>query len=399
VAAAGSTAASGEPTARPPTKPPIITRVDVEAYTWDVKGLGRNPDGIMTYAPDSTHTFTGSAIRIYTDVGVTGEYVTYSSRHRLFADAAPYLIGKNALDRERFYTDWKRHRWLGPLDIALWDLAGKMAGAPIYRMLGGYRNRLPTYAATINGALSGPLSTPESFGDFAQQCYELGYRAYKIHPYPWKSIRKHIDTVLETRRAVGDKMDLMLDSFCFYETFADALQVGRACDEADYYWYEDPYKDGGITPFGHRKLRELLRTPLLQGEKIHGLEQRIAFVLAGGTDLLRGEVNHEGITAAIKLAHAAESIGLDLEIHGAGPAQRHVMAAIRNSNYYEKAWVHPNVMDHRPPVYGDGYDESLTGIDADGCVPVPEGPGLGLDFDWGYVKSHSLGKVTITEPG
>jgi L-alanine-DL-glutamate epimerase-like enolase superfamily enzyme len=190
-------------------------------------------------------------------------------------------------------------------------------------------------------------------------------------------------------------MDLMLDSFCHYQTFADAVRVGRACDEGHYFWYEDPYGDGGITPFSHAKLRELVKTPLLMGEKLRNLQERMAFVLAGATDFVRGEVGTEGITGTLKMAHAAESVGLDLELHGAGPAQRHVMAALRNTNYYEQVWVHPVVTSTEPPVYQEGYVPGLAAVGSDGCVPVPEGPGLGVVYDWDFITRHSTGTVTV----
>lgn len=66
-------------------------------------------------------------------------------------------------------------------------------------------------------------------------------------------------------------MDLMLDPACEYETFADALKVGRACDEHDFLWYEDAYRDTGVSQHSHWKLRELLNTPLLQTEHVRGL--------------------------------------------------------------------------------------------------------------------------------
>jgi len=187
----------------------------------------------------------------------------------------------------------------------------------------------------------------------------------------------------------------MLDSFCHYQTFADAVRVGRACDEGRYFWYEDPYGDGGITPFSHAKLREFVKTPLLMGEKLRNLQERMAFILAKATDFVRGEVGTEGITGTMKMAHAAESVGLDLELHGAGPAQRHVMAALRNSNYYEQVWVHPVVTSTEPPVYQDGYVAGLHAVGKDGCVPVPEGPGLGVVYDWDFISRHSTGTLTV----
>ena len=71
------------------------------------------------------------------------------------------------------------------------------------------------------------------------------------------------------------------------------------------------------------------------------------------------------------------------------------MAALRNSNYYEQVWVHPVVTSTEPPVYADGYVAGLGAVGADGCVPVPEGPGLGVAYDWDFTTRHSQGKVAL----
>jgi len=101
----------------------------------------------------------------------------------------------------------------------------------------------------------------------------------------------------------------MLDPACAYDTFGDAVKVGRACDAAGFYWLEDPFEDGGTSHHGHRKLRELIKTPLLQGEHVRGLEDRVNFLLADATDFIRGDVPLDGITGSMKLAAAAESLG------------------------------------------------------------------------------------------
>ena len=201
--------------------------------------------------------------------------------------------------------------------------------------------------------------------------------------------------VLAVRKAVGDEMDLMLDPACELTTFGDAVTVGHACDDARFYWYEDPFRDGGISQFAHRKLRQLIRTPLLQTEHVRSLEPHIDFVLADATDFVRGDIGYDGITGVMKLAHAAEALGIDIEFHGPGPAQRQCMAAIRNTNYYELGLVHPKA----PASHADGlfkdYSDSLDAIDERGHLPVPNGPGLGVDIDWDWVKAHETGRRVL----
>src|SRR5262249_39113520 len=253
-----------------------------------VRSRGGQPN--TDFDPEAVAPQRGTAIKLVTAGGAVGEYVRGGAGIQEVAAGARLLLGRSAFEREPLYHELKNNRVYGFLDVAMWDLAGKIAGLPIYRLLGGYRQRLPAYASTIDGAFSGPLSEPQSYADFAEQCREMGYRAFKIHPFPWESVQTHVDAVLAIARRVGGTMDLMLDSFCHYQTFADAVRVGRACDEGHYFWYEDPYGDGGITPFSHAKLRELVKTPLLMGEKLRNLQERMAFILARATDFVRGEV-------------------------------------------------------------------------------------------------------------
>ena len=120
-------------------------------------------------------------------------------------------------------------------------------------------------------------------------------------------------------------------------------------------------------------------------------------VVAKATDLVRGDAHVDGITGTIKLAHAAESLGMDVELHGSGPAHRHLMAAIRNSNYYEFGWTHPEVPNYGPPVYADGYTDGFpAAIDAQGHVSVPQSPGLGVTYDWAAIAARGSGTTQIT---
>ena len=369
---------------------PIITRIEAHQFEWELHDVGLDPAGLIpTYVPGARYKRGGIALRIVSDEGAVGEYVGNGLPR--FTEA---LIGQNALERERIYRDLKLGGWagMGLVDNALWDLAGKFYGAPVYKLLGGYRTRLPAYASTMNGATEGELSTPESFADFSQRCLEMGYPAFKIHPWPGRSIQSHVQLVHAVGQRVGGSMDLMLDPFCYYQTFGEALKVGRACDEEGYFWWEDPYADGGVSEFGHPKLRELVKTPLLQGEKVRGVELKTNLMLAKATDYIRGDPGPDGITATMKVAHVAEGLGLDIEMHASGPAMRHCMAAVRNSNYYEIVWVHPELTCTHPPIYSEVcYQDSLYSIDSDGCVGVPDGPGMGVEYDWDWIEAHEVG--------
>ena len=376
---------------------PRITKVEIETFTYELPDLERGDHG-PTYSPGKSITNTAHAITIFTDVGVTGEYVWSGPIEYAGACVvAEMLVGQDPLEREYIYSRIKQAMrqqaeiGISAVDIALWDLAGKYHDAPIHQLLGGYRKTLPTYPASVHATEHDELKSPEEMADFAEQCKELGYPAFKIHGWENGEPNREAETILALRDRVGSEMDLMSDPYNALRTFGDAIKVGRACDEAGYFWYEDPLADGGISQFAHRKLRELLVTPLLLTEHVRGLEARVDFMVNGATDFVRGDVQYMGITATMKLAHAAEGLGLDIELHSPGPAQRQCMAAIRNTNYYELSGSRPKGPNaNYIPVYASDYVDQLDAA-VDGHFPVPQGPGLGVEYDRTAIKRNSLG--------
>lgn len=378
---------------------PRITRIEIHEFSHPLRHLGRDPAGNFVCCPDGNARLDGFAVRLHADDEVAGEFVPIFGGKKAYLgqvlSVAPLLLGTDPDAREAFHTDGKRvlrHSGaigVSALDCALWDMAGKRLGTSITRLLGGYRFRLPAYASTLHADRNGALHSREAFADFALRCRELGFRAFKVHGWSDGNAREEAANLLHLRKVVGDAMDLMIDPACELRTFADALYVGRACDEIGALWYEDPFRDGGWSQHAHRKLRELIRTPLLITEHVRGLEPKADFITAHATDFVRADPNLDlGITGTMKIAHLAEAFGLDCELHGPGPAHRACMSAMRNSNYYELGLVAPILGNAAPPVYACGYSESLEAVGADGCYPVPDGPGLGVRYDWDFIAGH-----------
>ena len=164
-----------------------ITRITVHRFTWEARDLGQDYNGFnQVYQPGARRTATGHVLTVETDAGITGEFAGGDGpSYAQLGSVAHYLLGKDPLQRERLWNDIKRamrkvdRMGLGPLDIALCDLAGKLYQAPIYRLLGGWKETLPAYASTTHGdhVKSGGLSSPEAFADFAVQC-----TTFRVHP-------------------------------------------------------------------------------------------------------------------------------------------------------------------------------------------------------------------------
>ena len=379
-----------------------ITSIEVDEFKFPLKDVTKDYNGFnLVYKKNSNQTAVTYALKVFTNQGITGTYIGGDSpSFAQFNMFASYLIGKNPLHRELIYNDIKRalrkfdKMGMGPIDIALWDLAGKYYNAPIYELLGGWKTKIPAYASTMHGDRNGGLDSPDAYAEFAVSCKNMGYPAFKIHGWGDYKLEEEIQTILKVREAVGNNMNLMLDPACEINTFLETVKIGRACDEAKYLWLEDPYKDTGISIHGHKMLKGLIKTPILQTEHIRGLEEHVNFIQSGATDIVRVDPAYDGgITGAMKIAHAAEGFGLDCEVHAPGPAQRHLIASIRNTNYYEMALVHPKTSTNGTiidDVYKN-YEDSLTSINSQGEVSIPNGAGLGVEYNWGFIEKNKTG--------
>jgi L-alanine-DL-glutamate epimerase-like enolase superfamily enzyme len=189
----------------------------------------------------------------------------------------------------------------------------------------------------------------------------------------------------------------MLDPANEYRTYAEALQVGRACDEYDFFFYEDPMSDAGESLHLARRLSRKLETPLLGLEHSRTGPFGTANYLSEDVfEFVRGDAHLDGgITGAMKLAHLTESFGVDLELHVGGPAHLHCMSAIRNSNYFEHGLLHPQV----DWMANQGFVTDVERIDDRGHVAVPDGPGLGVEIDWAFVERRSTDHTVVDTSG
>src|SRR5258706_3038940 len=177
----------------------------------------------------------------------------------------PLIVGADSNDRERLWHEMMAHaRYLimpkaaSHIDIALWDLAGKQAGLPVYKLLGAYREKVPTYATTTS------YNTVEENVAVALAIKKRGYNACKLHPPGIPDL--DIEICKAIREAVGPDYRLMLDATSAYD-YDQALRVGRAIEKLGFYWYEDPIRDDDIA--GLRELCRALDIMVLMGESTH----------------------------------------------------------------------------------------------------------------------------------
>ncbi len=314
----------------------------------------------------------------------------------------PMLLGQDPLDIGML---WRRMSGavhlspiaLGTVDVALWDIAGKVAGLPIHRLLGTCRERVPVYFS------SGHHDSPAAYADEARHWLEQGWKGYKLHPAraPWRPgarlpVSADIEQCAAVREAVGDAMALMLDSSWGY-SYSEALDVGRAIEELGYLWYEDPLPPHDI--HGYTRLKRYLHIPILATETtLGGLSTLPEWIVRQATDHLRGDVVIKGgITGMMKIAHLAEAFNMNCEVHDGynalgNVANKHVMMAIDNCDWFEVIAFNRSG-DHTLEHLGYGLTEPFE-VDAEGYVHAPSGPGLGAEIDWDLINSARLGEIS-----
>jgi L-alanine-DL-glutamate epimerase-like enolase superfamily enzyme len=274
------------------------------------------------------------------------------------------LIGADALQREwLWHRLWELDRTeelplyiLGLVDIALWDLAGRVAGQPTWQLLGGFRRSIPAYASTVT------FATIEEYLDVATQCLALGYPAIKLHA--WGDARADARLCLALRAHVGDHVPLMYDGSAAFD-LPDAIYLGDALAAAGYLWYEEPMREFSVTAY--KWLGERVRVPLCVAETSDGVHLNTAdFIVTGAASYVRTSAElRGGITGAMRIAHLADAFRLRAEVHGMGNYSQHLCMAIPNTTYYESL-VTSTIVTR----------EAI--VDEHGLVHAPGGIGLGL---------------------
>jgi L-alanine-DL-glutamate epimerase-like enolase superfamily enzyme len=311
---------------------------------------------------------TTAVLRITTEDGAFGEaYHEWSGP--MLADIVDRVLREELVGERADRREWLWHRlweldrteefpiWLfGVVDVALWDLEGRVLGLPVHRLLGTYREAIPAYASTTT------FSTVEEYLDVADQCLELGYPAIKLHA--WGDAKADADLCQRLRDHVGPDVDLMYDGSAGFD-LPDAVYLGHALAEAGYRWYEEPIHEFSVTAY--RWLAQRVDVPLLVGETSDGSHLNTAdFIASGCATYVRTSANHRGgITGAMRIAHLADSFRLRAEVHGPTEPAVHLCMAIPNCTYYESL-VTSNPA-HREPRVGP-----------DGLVRAPTTPGIEL---------------------
>lgn len=380
--------------------------VDLQVIPFTVP---RRPFNAGTWLPevDAVQTLT----KIVTDDGAEGYYLGGSGhgdqdglsaeqRATLEGRIKALLVGQDPFDREKFWH-WLwvanvEENLISVVDLALWDLQARAFGVPVYKLLGGCRDRVKAYASTYPN-----MGTPDEYAQHALACKARGYTHYKIHPYYfWDPVRgvpdpgrpSHIAEDIEVcravRAAVGNDMVLSFDPWGTYRTYEEAFRVGRELERLDFYWFEHPMLEYRVSAY--EKLSRELDIPILSPEIAAGsLYTRADWIRRGASDMSRIDVLRGGITGVKKLTGLCEAYGVKCEIHMSGFANLQILGSTSEDTceYYERGLLAPGLDYDAPPPYLEVIGDQM---DADGYVHLPQEPGMGYRIIWDYIEEHRI---------
>ena len=373
-----------------------ITGIESRVIGYDVAeawGEGVLPEGISTswyeYSFDTLTTDEGVVGHTMQNANLRDGAAVVNVLHDLYA---PQVIGEDPLESEALWTKLRRlnrHAYnlsdsiAGAIDVAVWDIRGKVAGMPIATMLGLAREKIPAYATarTIE-------PTPEDVFQEAKARMAQGYHAFKVQF--WDGLDRDVPRFRAAREAVGDDYPLMQDAAGMY-SYAQAIEAGRVLGDLGYTWFEEPIPDRNL--FQLKRLADQLDVPILAGEtsRVHELAEGMRM---GAFDIARGDVlMKEGITGLRKAVGMAELLGYDLEVHAINQplldvANLHVALSMSNGRWSET--FHP--------IYYRGIKGGPLDIDAEGYKHLPPGPGLGVDLDWDWIDDNTRKVVRTPMP-
>jgi L-alanine-DL-glutamate epimerase-like enolase superfamily enzyme len=344
----------------------------------------------VRWAPDEPSGRHTAIVRVTTEDGVVGHGEAspmMGGEHSLgiVRDFAQSLVGADVLDHailiDRLYHKYIK---LGPegavtgalagLDIALWDIKGKVLGQPVYKLLGGgWRTKIPFYSSVGNNftrTLDETLrAVEERFksetpalikfrqdGDRSKQDYDVPGDIAKI-----KAVRK----------LVGPDFPLAFDASNLYSV-GSAMRVGRVLEDEGYIWFEEPVQHYDVRAMG--EIAQRLDITVSAGEQSYTLQAVVDLINAGVRMVQPDLIKMGGITGLMQCSAIAYAHGVELVPHQTQPtighiANLHVLATIMHLSKPAE-FADPSTRMH--PAFANPIKP------ADGCFEVPSEPGLGL---------------------
>ena len=343
---------------------------------------------------DCVHTL----IAVFTDEGVTGWGSAFTSDELTRAALqllSPLYLGENPLEPER--VSEKLHAntfWMGRggtvthaisgIDIAMWDILGKVTGQPVGRLLGGrYRDRVRPYASLL-------MREPDALSEHLASVREQGFRAFKIGWGPFGRCSASMDEAIvrAAREAVSPDSLLMVDagaSDAFWrQDYKWAARTARMLADYDVYWFEEPLPPDNLQDY--MLLRSSSPVPVAGGEVLTRRQSFTPWLQGRALDIVQPDATKVGgISESRRIAWMAEENGARLIPHGWNTAiglsaDLQLASAIRNTDLVEYLTGSPFI---------DDLVETPWKLDAEGLLPISTAPGLGVSLNMDAVEKHT----------
>jgi galactonate dehydratase len=309
-----------------------------------------------------------------------------------------YLVGKDPLDSEVHWTTLYHDPYgrggrlattaLSGIDIALWDLKGKILGRPVYQLLGGaHRSKIRVYA---NGWYTNP-GTPAQNADEAKRVVEMGYTALKFDPfgrisyYTISPEEAHLAEarVAAVREAVGPYVDILVEAHARFNVM-NAIQLGRRLEAYRPLFYEEPVSEENLSEL--LQVRQKVNIPIATGERLYTKFPFAQIIEAHAADVLQPDVaNAGGLTELKKIAIIAESKHITMAPHNVcspvgAQAEFHLDASLINFE----------IQEYHAEFYTDHYFTVFSGFprQKDGYITLTDAPGLGLELNETEIAAH-----------
>ncbi|MGD0922933.1 MAG: mandelate racemase/muconate lactonizing enzyme family protein [Terriglobia bacterium] len=324
-------------------------------------------------------------LRIRTDAGITG-WASSSFGNRgegarvvqsiLEYEVKPVIVGKDPAFPRRIRAElWKAMNYHGvtgvaqfamaATDIALWDILGKNAGLPVYKMLGAYRDRMPVYS--MCGWYYDNDAELSHFKREVTDAVEQGYKAVKIKVGKYsldddvRRIRLALDTIGKDRR-------LMVDANQVFD-HKEALRRGRVYQEMGCFWFEEPLPPHDMEGFA--QLAQALDMRIATGENLNTKYEFADLIARRGADIVQPDNRRAGgVTEWMEIAAIADGYGVELASHGGGATNLNMLLAMPNAIYMETG----------------GSCKMI-----DGEVPAPEEPGMSSEVSAEDIRKYRVG--------
>jgi L-alanine-DL-glutamate epimerase-like enolase superfamily enzyme len=367
-----------------------IDRVEIQ----ELRGVPAARPLQTAWAPGTTMRAGGSiVIRVYSDDGLVG--IGAGGSADAVRSVGAGLVGQDPFATERHARLWRRAGNAWGLELALWDLIGKACNQPLYKLWGGYTDRIRAYASTIE------VGAPAERAEQALGFYEEGFRAIKLRLHN-DTLQQDVALARAVRDAVGDKMDLMADGNQAQTPVTPSAQPGviwdykralytaRALEELGFVWLEEPLSR---YDFDHlATLNAAVGMAIAGGENNRYLHEFHWMLERGTYDILQPDgLVSEGIGQLRKIAALCEVRNkLCVPHHGGGGigtyGHLHFSAGVPNSPWIE-------IMRDRPGEFPWPHTQMVVSppimVGKDGYVALPPGPGLGIEIDEAFVQRYA----------